>query len=69
MDSDRRSVFTKYMAFGGVTVGPKMFGGVDQKDMEDMDAEEIITARAQTSITDDRSAWIIDFEAVAKGFL
>ncbi|KAK2766888.1 hypothetical protein FQN54_006202 [Arachnomyces sp. PD_36] len=69
MDEERRSVFTKYMAFGGVTVGPKMFGGVDQKDMEAMDAAEILTARAQATITSDRSEWIVDFEQVAKGFL
>lgn len=69
MDSERRNIFTKYMSFGGVSVGPKMFGGVDQRDMESMDAAEIITARAQASITEDRSDWIVDFEAVAKGFL
>jgi hypothetical protein len=69
MDSDRKHIFTKYMMFGGVTVGPKMFGGVDQRDMEDMDAEEIRTARTQASILEDRSEWRIDFEEVAKGFL
>jgi hypothetical protein len=62
-------VFTKYMSYGGVSVGPKMFGGVDQRDLENMDAGEIMTARAQASITEDRSEWIVDFEAVAKGFL
>lgn len=69
MDSERRSVFMKYMSFGGISVGPKMFGGVDQKDLEIMDAAEIVAARAQASITADRSEWIVDFEAVAKGFL
>lgn len=69
MDSDRKNVFTKYMSFGGVSVGPKMFGGVTQQDLELMDAAEIATATAQASIAEDRAGWTVNFEAVAKGFL
>ena len=69
MDPERRNVFMKYMSFGGVNVGPKMFGGVDQRDMECMDAGEIMTARAQATIVGDRADWIVGFEAVAKVFL
>ncbi|EGE81665.2 hypothetical protein, variant [Blastomyces dermatitidis ER-3] len=69
MDSDRRSVFTKYMSYGGVDVGPKMFEGNDQRDLMDKDAEDILTATAQASVPENRVGWAVDFEAVAKGFL
>ncbi|OJD22885.1 hypothetical protein ACJ73_05763 [Blastomyces percursus] len=69
MDSDRRSVFIKYMSYGGVDVGPKMFEGNDQRDLRDKDAEEILTARAQASVPENRVGWVVDFDAVAKGFL
>ncbi|PGH26951.1 hypothetical protein AJ80_01335 [Polytolypa hystricis UAMH7299] len=68
LNPERRNVFTKYMSYGGVDVGPKMFGGSDPRDLKDMDAEEIRVATAHASIPKDRSEWIIDFEAVAKGF-
>ncbi|KAK2882657.1 hypothetical protein FQN49_000131 [Arthroderma sp. PD_2] len=69
MDSDRRHIFTKYMAFGGVDVGPKMFEGNDQRGLEAMDAEDILTATATSNIPQDRENWNVDFETVAKGFL
>ncbi|KAF3483132.1 argonaute-binding protein [Arthroderma uncinatum] len=69
MDSERRHIFTKYMAFGGVDVGPKMFEGNDQRDLEAMDAEDILTATATSNIPQDRENWTIDFETVAKGYL
>ncbi|KAM5476191.1 hypothetical protein MauCBS54593_000876 [Microsporum audouinii] len=69
LDSNRRHVFTKYMAFGGVDVGPKMFEGNDQRNLQAMDAEDILTATATSSIPQDREKWNVDFETVAKGFL
>ena len=69
MDSDRRNIFTKYMSYGGVDMGPKMFQGNDQRGLQDMEAEDILTATAQSVIPTDRSHWIIDFELVAKGYL
>ncbi|EFR00264.1 hypothetical protein MGYG_03267 [Nannizzia gypsea CBS 118893] len=69
LDSDRRHIFTKYMAFGGVDVGPKMFEGNDQRDLQSMDAEAIATATASSNIPQDREKWNVDFETVAKGFL
>lgn len=62
-------IFAKYMSYGGVKVGPKMFGGNDQRDLQDMDAEDILTATAQSNIPEDRQDWVVDFELVAKGFL
>lgn len=69
MNSERRDVFLKYLSYGGIKVGPKMFEGNDQKDLQKLDSEGIITATACTNIPDDREGWDIDFEAVVKGFL
>ncbi|EGD88847.1 hypothetical protein H112_03767 [Trichophyton rubrum D6] len=69
LDPERRHIFTKYMAFGGVDVGPKMFEGNDQRDLQSMDAEAIATATASSNIPHDREKWNVDFETVAKGFL
>lgn len=69
MNIDRRNVFTKYMSYGGVDIGPKMFEGNDQRDLMDMDSEDILTAAAQASVPENRVGWDVDFEAVAKGFL
>ncbi|EER24967.1 hypothetical protein CPC735_015660 [Coccidioides posadasii C735 delta SOWgp] len=69
MNSERRDIFLKYLSYGGVNVGPKMFEGNDQKDLQRLDSEDIVTATAQTNIPEDRAHWDVDFEAVAKGFL
>ena len=65
----RREIFLKYLAYGGVNVGPKMFGGVDQRELQDMNNEEILQIKGQTSIDDERSNLSIDFNAVVKGYL
>lgn len=69
MNSERRDVFLKYLSYGGIKVSPKMFGGNDQKDLQKLDSEEIVTATAITNIPEDRAGWDVDFETVAKGFL
>ncbi|KAI1918794.1 hypothetical protein LOZ65_004708 [Ophidiomyces ophidiicola] len=69
MNSERRDIFVKYLSFGGVKVGPKMFEGNDQKDLQRLDSEQIITATAETNIPEDRANWEVDFEMVVKGFL
>lgn len=62
-------MFSKYLAYGGVDVGQKMFAGVDQRELEDMDKEQILAARAQAWINSDRSKMLIDFDAVVRGYL
>ena len=69
IESDRREIFTKYLAYGGVDVGPKMFGGVDDHDLKEMDNEEILLTRGQSSIAQERADLEIDFNAVVKGYL
>lgn len=69
VESDRRHVFMKYLTYGGVEVGPKMFGGLDEQDMKEMDHEQILLARAQTSIDHEKLNLPVDFDAVVKGYL
>ncbi|KAJ9216138.1 hypothetical protein DTO166G4_2382 [Paecilomyces variotii] len=69
IENDRSHMFSKYLAYGGVDVGQKMFAGVDQRELEDMDTEQILAARAQAWINSDRSKMLIDFDAVVRGYL
>ena len=73
LNSDRKNVFDSYMSFGGVNAGPKMFsGGLDAKTLSDNTAAEIATLTAKHSVSDDKgddSAYVVDFEGVAKAFL
>lgn len=67
--TERREVFMKYLSYGGVNVSQKMFAGVDDREMQEMDSEQIMLFRGQTSIEEDRSDQPIDFDAVVKGYL
>jgi hypothetical protein len=69
IENDRREVFLKYLQYGGVDISPKMFTGTDQRDLKEMDSEEILMARAQTSIAQEQLNLQIDFNAVVKGYL
>lgn len=66
-------VFNKWMRFGGVECGPRMFGGKpSQQEMKEMDAEDIVKALATHHVPWDREEedeWVVDFEGLAKGFL
>ena len=75
LNSERKDVFDKYMTYGGVDAGPKMFsGGLDAKTLSDSTAPEIATLTAKHSVGADKgegdeSDFVVDFEGVAKGFL
>ncbi|OOF97110.1 hypothetical protein ASPCADRAFT_143276 [Aspergillus carbonarius ITEM 5010] len=69
IESDRREVFLKYLAYGGVDVSQKMFGGVDNHDLQALDSEQILQARALANIRRDKSNLTVDFDAVVRGFL
>ncbi|GKZ65372.1 hypothetical protein AnigIFM50267_008425 [Aspergillus niger] len=69
LESDRRDVFLKYLAYGGVNVGQRMFGGLDGRDLQQLDSEQILQARAMTSVGKDKSNLAVDFDAVVRGFL
>ena len=73
-DSTRRDLFDKYLAYGGIESGSKMFGGIDQKDMKSMDAAEIARMRARHFVAADKDNlsdphFVVDFEACAAAFL
>lgn len=67
--TERGQVFMKYLSYGGVSVTQKMFAGVDDREMQNMDGEQVMMHRAQTSIEDERSELPVDFDAVVKGYL
>ncbi|KAI9827181.1 MAG: hypothetical protein M1832_005318 [Thelocarpon impressellum] len=75
-DPERKDIFDKYLTIGGIDTGPKMFsGGVDPKNLDDKDAEDIATMAATDVISTynvtagkDGTNWIVDFEGVAKCF-
>ncbi|KAL4872627.1 hypothetical protein BDV12DRAFT_210521 [Aspergillus spectabilis] len=69
IESDRLEVFTGYLIYGGINVGPKMFAGTDDRDLKKMDKDEILQARGRTTINQEFSHLTIDFNAVVKGFL
>lgn len=75
LNSERKNVFDKWMAYGGVDTGPKMFsGGLDQNTLSDKTAAEIRTLTATHAVGQDKgdfgeSEYAVDFEGVAKGFL
>ncbi|PWY84887.1 hypothetical protein BO70DRAFT_334877 [Aspergillus heteromorphus CBS 117.55] len=69
IESDRREVFLKYLAYGGVDVSQNMFGGMDARDLKALDSEQILQARTQARMRKDLSHLTIDFDAVARGFL
>ncbi|KKY26275.1 hypothetical protein UCRPC4_g01550 [Phaeomoniella chlamydospora] len=76
MSNEQRDIFLKYLAFGGIEIGPSMFQGLDPADRKGYDKEDLVAVLAQTSISDDKfnignedSIWAIDFEGVMKSFL
>ncbi|KAL2853257.1 Argonaute complex, subunit Arb1 [Aspergillus pseudoustus] len=46
-----------------------MFAGSDDRDLKQMDSEQVLLARARTAINQEKSHLDIDFDAVVKGFL
>lgn len=74
MDSTRKDVFDKFLSLGGISAGPKQFsGGLDAKDMSDMDAADIALMKAVHFVDLDKwgpeGAYEVDFESCVKSFL
>lgn len=69
LESDRWEVFLKYLSYGGVDVGPKMFGGMDERELHQLDSEQILVTRGQASIAQERSDMEVDFDVVVRGYL
>ncbi|KAL8906996.1 MAG: hypothetical protein Q9207_001682 [Kuettlingeria erythrocarpa] len=73
MDSTKKDIFDKYLLLGGISAKPKQFtGGLDAKDISDMDAAEIALMKATHFVDADKwggnSAYEVDFETCAKAF-
>ncbi|KAF1924284.1 uncharacterized protein M421DRAFT_8932 [Didymella exigua CBS 183.55] len=65
-------VFNKLMRYGGVECGPRMYQGLSQTEMKEMDAEEIARAMAVHNVPWDRAdekQWAVDFVGVGSAFL
>jgi Argonaute siRNA chaperone (ARC) complex subunit Arb1 len=76
MTPAHRDIFYKYLAYGGLDVGPNQFQGMTERDAEALDKDTLTRAMGQTSISMDfrdigreSSNWVVDFEGVMKGFL
>lgn len=69
LEPERSAVFIKYLGYGGVNITPKMFTGTDKRELEEMDKDEILVAKGQTSIDKERADLPIDFNAVVKAYL
>lgn len=74
-DSERKDLFDKYMSYGGIDTGPKMFsGGLHANMLEEKSAAEIATITATNFVGADKdreggSKFVVDFDGVVKGFL
>ena len=72
LDSARKDLFDKYLAYGGIEAGPKMFGGLATKDMPNLNAAQIAAQRARHFVGADKNddeKFVVDFEACAAAFL
>lgn len=63
------SVFSKYLQYGGIFVGPSPGCGVNPKELKEMDAEEALRARSMTAIRMELSKLEVDFDEVVRGYL
>ncbi|KAF1964599.1 hypothetical protein BU23DRAFT_561793 [Bimuria novae-zelandiae CBS 107.79] len=66
------NIFNNWMRFGGVDTAHNQFGGLSQKDMAEMDAEQIARAKATHHVPwdrEDRKQWEVDFVGVGEAFL
>ena len=75
-DPLRLNLFNSYLRLGGVQTGQKQFfGGMDERKMGDMDAEQIALMAATDFITfndnggEDAQEYDVDFAFVVRGFL
>ena len=75
LDSDRKNLFDKYLTYGGIAGGPKMFsGGLDADTLADSNAAEVANLTATHAVAFDQSdprseMYVVDFEGCLRGFL
>lgn len=73
---ERRDIFYKWLAYGGVDVSPNMFQSKDSLDTSNMTKAELAVAMSQVSIGTDKhntdspdALYAVDFLGCMKGFL
>ncbi|KAE8351542.1 Argonaute complex, subunit Arb1 [Aspergillus coremiiformis] len=69
MEPERHGIFMRYLAYGGVDVSPKMFAGVDERGLQQLDSEQVLIVKGQTNIPQECEKLPVDFNAVVKGYL
>lgn len=76
LSPSRRDIFYKYLAYGGIDVGPNMFQSVTPLDKKTMSKEELATALSQLSINTEthdvdspNALYTVDFLGCMKAFL
>lgn len=75
LDSVRKNLFDKWLSYGGIDTGPKMFGGgLDAKTLSDKNAAEIREITATQYVGEDKgdgpdSEYVVDFVNVVKAFV
>ncbi|KAK3716184.1 hypothetical protein LTR37_006629 [Vermiconidia calcicola] len=82
MHQNTKLIFDKFMLYGGIDSGPQQFtGGLSKADTEELTAKEIAERTSCYGVServvdgldydneDGKAKWIVDFEAIAKGFL
>lgn len=73
---ERRDIFYKWLAYGGVHVSPNMFQSKDSLDTSNMTKAQLVVAMSQVSIGTDKyntdspdALYAVDFLGCMKGFL
>lgn len=74
----RHQLLEAYLFLGGINTGAKMFGGVDQKFINDNEADDIARYKATDYVPEklhnigapgDVPEYTVDFDYVVRGFL
>ena len=76
MSSERRDIFYKYLAYGGVDISPNMFQSTTDLDQSSMSKDELAMAMSKVSIGSDKydlqspqALYAVDFLACMQAFL
>lgn len=69
LETLRMNIFSKYLQYGGVCVGPNWGCGVSKKELKDMNPNEAMKARNMAAIREEVSRLEVNFDEVVRGYL
>lgn len=69
IESDRRHVFHKYLAYGGISTDDNYCGGVSAQDLKEMNEQQAMRARTKIGIHKERETMEVNFNLVVRGYL